>query len=128
VPAKPPTAGLGPREREIMEVLFRLRQGTAADVRERLQNAPSDSSVRTMLTLLESKGHVRHWREGRHFVYEPTVASEAAGGSALRHVVETFFGGSMDAVITTLVKQNRRKLSPKDVDRLAKLIAEAREP
>jgi predicted transcriptional regulator len=119
-----PTAALGPREREILEVLFRMGEATASEVRVRLRGQPSDSSVRTMLTLLETKGHVRHRRDGRVFVYSPAKAREAVQGTALRHVIETFFAGSVSAAITTLVRDAGDKLTRKDVDRLKKLIEE----
>jgi predicted transcriptional regulator len=120
-----PTAGLGAREREILEVLYALGNATAAEVRARLKRSPSDSAVRTMLQLLESKGHVRHTRDGRQFRYEPTLSREKASRSALAHVIDTFFGGSVHQVMTTMVRDNADKLSADDVARLRRLLDEA---
>jgi predicted transcriptional regulator len=123
--AASPTAGLGAREREILEVLYALGDGTATDVRSRLKGSPSDSAVRTMLQLLESKGHVRHRRDGRQYRYEPTVPRDKASRSALAHVIDTFFGGSIHQVMTTMVRDNARKLSPEDLARLRRVLDEA---
>lgn len=119
-----PTAGLGAREREILEVLYVLGTGTATNVRVRLKGSPSDSSVRTMLQLLESKGHVRHTTRSRQFWYEPTVPRDKASRSALAHVVDTFFGGSIHQVMTTMVRDNAGKLTPAELARLRKLLDE----
>lgn len=122
--AKPAT--LSKRERQIMDVLYRLGRATAAEIREGLSGQPSDSTVRTQLRVLEDKGHVRHEELGLRFVYLPTVPRHSARKSALNHLVETFFDGSHAKVVTTLLGSDAGRLSDEDLDRIAELIASAR--
>src|SRR5512141_1129164 len=91
------------RERQIMDVLYRLGRATAAEIRDRLPGAPSDSTVRTQLRVLETKGHVRHDELGLRYVYMPTVPRHAARRSALKHLVDTFFGGSTEPAVVALL-------------------------
>src|ERR671913_600463 len=86
------------RERQIMDILFRRGRATAEEVMRELPGSPSYSTVRTQLRVLEEKGHVHHEEEGRRYVYTPVVARSAARKSALRHVVDTFFDGSVEKV------------------------------
>jgi BlaI family transcriptional regulator, penicillinase repressor len=117
----PPT--LSRRERQIMDAVYRLRSGTVADVRSAIQDPPSYSSVRTLLGVLEDKGHLSHRRDGQRYVYAPTVPREAAGGAALARVVQTFFGGSLPDLVSTLLDN---PTDPETLDELASLIAQAR--
>ena len=114
------------RERQIMDVLYRLGRATATEVRESLAGQPSDSTVRTQLRVLEDKGHVRHEEHGLRFVYLPTVPRHTARKSALNHLVDTFFDGSHAKVVTTLLGSDASRLSDDDLDRIAELIATAR--
>src|SRR5262245_4743146 len=82
------------RERQIMDVLYRLGRTTAAEAMDDLEDAPGNSTVRTQLRVLERKGHVRHEEEGLRYVYMPTVPRHSARRSALKHLVDTFFDGS----------------------------------
>ena len=95
---------LGAREREIMESLFARREATVGEVLASLQSPPSYSAVRAMLTLLERKGYVRHRRDGLRYVYSPSVNTAAAKGSAVRKLVDTFFGGSPARAVATLLE------------------------
>jgi predicted transcriptional regulator len=119
-------AVLTKRERQIMDVLYRLGRATAAEIRESLIGEPSDSTVRTQLRVLEDKGHVRHEEQGLRFVYLPTVPRHAARKSALNHLVDTFFDGSHAKVVTTLLGSDGSRLSDDDLDRIEALIASAR--
>lgn len=119
-------AVLTKRERQIMDLLYRLGRATAAEIRESLSGSPSDSTVRTQLRVLEDKGHVRHEELGLRFVYMPTVPRHAARKSALNHLVDTFFDGSHAKVVTTLLGHDGSRLSDEDLDRIAELIAAAR--
>src|SRR6266478_2556247 len=92
-----PPAGhesLGRRERQIMDVVYRLGRAAVADVMRELPDPPTYSAVRAMLRYLERKGHLRHSRDGARYVYEPTVSHSEAQRTALRHLVRTFFRGS----------------------------------
>jgi predicted transcriptional regulator len=89
--SRPSTDSLSRRERQIMDILHRVRRATVAEVRGQLASAPSYSAVRTLLRILENKGHVRHVAEGPRYVYEPVASSVVERRSALRHLVYTFF-------------------------------------
>jgi len=115
---------LSRRETQIMDVVFQLGEATAADILERLPDPPSYSSIRALLTILEEKGHLTHRREGVRYIYNPTLSADKAKKSALSHLVKTFFSGSPQQVVATLLSTN--DLSPEDLDDLAKLIEEAR--
>jgi BlaI family penicillinase repressor len=94
---------LGAREREIMESLFARQQATVAEVLASLKAPPSYSAVRGMLALLEQKGYVKHRRDGLRYVYSPNISTTAAQGTALKKLVDTFFGGSPARAVATLL-------------------------
>jgi predicted transcriptional regulator len=119
-------AVLSKRERQIMDVLYRLGRATAAEVRQQLSGAPNDSTVRTQLRVLEEKGHVRHEERGLRYIYVPTLPRHAARRSALKHLVDTFFEGSPASVVTALLGTEAARLAADDLDRIAELIAAAR--
>ena len=118
--------GLSRRERQIMDILYRLGRAAAAEVMEELPGDPSYSTVRTQLRVLEDKGHVRHEEEGLRYVYVPAVPRHAARKSALRHVVNTFFDGSAEKTVAALLGGESARLTEDELDRLADLIAKAR--
>ena len=99
---------------------------TAADIRVRLDGAPSDSTVRTQLRVLEAKGHVRHEEHGLRYVYLPTVPRHAARRSALRHLVDTFFDGSTAKAVAALLGGEGARVSDDDLERIARLVEDAR--
>lgn len=94
---------LGAREREILEALFARPEASVADVRDTLTNPPSYSAVRGMLALLEQKGYVKHRRDGLRYLYSPSVSTAAAQQSALKKLLETFFGGSPAKAVSALL-------------------------
>jgi predicted transcriptional regulator len=114
---------LGRRERQIVEVLYRLGKASVAEVLADLPDPPSYSAVRGMLTLLEDKGYVRHKRDGMRYVYTPAIAPAKARQSALRQLVSTFFEGSPLAAAAALLEMSDQKLSPEERDHLSALIA-----
>jgi len=124
--ARPSHLDLSRRERQIIDALFRLGRASAADVRGALPDPPSYSAVRALLRILEEKGHVRHEQDGPRYVYMPTVARENAKRSALRHMVQTFFEGSTAQAISALLDSSTSKLDNAELDRLSRMIAEAR--
>lgn len=117
---------LSRRERQILDILYQRGQATAAEVQTALPEPPSYSAVRALLRILEDKGHVRHQQDGPRYVYLPTVARDNAKRSALRHVLRTFFDGSAEQAISALLDESSMKLSPAELDRLARLIDDAR--
>jgi len=124
--ASPLHTTLSRRERQIMDILFRLGRATASDVLAGLEGDPSYSTVRTQLRVLEDKGHVRHDQDGLRFVYMPVVAKHAARKSALRHVLDTFFDGSPEKAVAALRGIEKAKLTDEQLDRIAALLEQAR--
>jgi predicted transcriptional regulator len=118
--------GLARRERQVMEALFRLGRASAAEVREALEDPPSYSAVRATLRLLAERGHVRHVKSGRRYVYAPTVDRGRAGRSALRSLLHTFFAGSVERAVASLLDVSARDLTAEEHARLARLVDEAR--
>ena len=117
---------LSRRERQIMDVLFRLGRATAAEVMQALPDDTTYSTVRTQLRVLEQKGHVRHEQDGVRFIYMPAVARHAARKSALRHVVDTFFDGSPEKAVAALLGGEAAKLSEEQLERIAAILDKAR--
>ncbi len=124
--AQAPHSTLSRRERQIMDILYRLSRATANEVMAELPGKPNDSTVRTQLRVLEGKGHVRHEEHGLRYIYMPTVPRHAVRHSALRHLMETFFEGSAEKMLSTLLGSDGSKLSEEELERLAELIAKAR--
>jgi predicted transcriptional regulator len=117
---------LARRERQIMEILYRKGTATAAEVMRELPGNPSDSTVRTHLRILEEKGHVRHQEAGLRYVYSPTAPRSAVRQSALRHLIDTFFDGSIEKVVAALIgSDGTRRVKPDELRRIADLIARA---
>lgn len=123
---KPSPATLTRREREIMDILYRRSRATAAEVLEDMADPPTYSAVRALLRILEDEGHIKHVQEGPRYVYLPAVARNDARKSALSHVVTTFFDGSVEQVVATLVESSRSKLSTEELERLSQLIEKAK--
>jgi BlaI family penicillinase repressor len=118
--------GLSRRERQIVDILYARGRATAAEVQIALPEPPSYSAVRAMLRILEEKGHVTHEQDGPRYVYVPTVARDNAKRSALHHMLKTFFDGSTEQAISALLDDTSAKLSDAELDRLARLIDQAR--
>ena len=119
---KPKPNTLSRRERQIMDILYKLERATVADVLGRLTGKPNYSTVRAQLRVLEDKGHVQHEEHGLRFIYVPTVPLHIARRSALRHLVETFFEGSAEKVVAALLGGEVSRISQEELDRLARLI------
>jgi len=119
-------ANLSRRERQIMDVLFRLGRASAADVQTEIPDPPSYSAVRALLRILEEKGAIRHEQDGPRYVYRPTVARESARRSAVRHLIQTFFDGSTEQAVATLLDESATTLSDAELERLSQLIERAR--
>jgi predicted transcriptional regulator len=117
---------LSRRERQIMDVVYRLGTATAADVHAGLPDAPTNTTVRGLLRILVDKGHLLLERDGRRYVYRPSTPRPAAGASHLRHVVSTFFGGSPADAMAALLGAEKNALSDMELARLEALVARAR--
>jgi predicted transcriptional regulator len=121
-----PHQDLSRRERQIVDILYSQGRATAAEVQAALPDPPSYSAVRAMLRILEEKGHVRHEQDGPRYVYLPTMGRDRAKRNALRHVLQTFFDGSAEQAISALLDESDTRLSDRELDRLARLIDQAR--
>ena len=117
---------LGRRERQIMEVVYRLGRATVAEVLDQLEDPPSYSAVRAMLRILETKGHLKHQEDGPRYVYLPVVSSTRARRTILRDVVRQLFDGSTEAAVAALLESSSSRMNDEELDRLQRLIASAR--
>ena len=114
------------RERQIMDILYRRGRAAASEVMADLSGEPNYSTVRTQLRVLEGKGFVRHEEVGLRYVYFPAVPRHSARRSALRHLVDTFFDGSSERLVSALLGGEGRRMSDEELDRIARLVADAR--
>lgn len=121
----PPKDGHSRREREIMDALYKLGKASAAQILEQIPNPPTYTAIRTHLTILEKKGHVRHESDGPRYVYEPLIAREQMGRRAIETILQTFYGNSVERVVAALL--SHEDVAPEELDRLATLIEKARE-
>jgi predicted transcriptional regulator len=121
--ANAPHLNLTRRERQIMDILYRLGRATAAEVMHALTGGPSYSTVRAQLGVLEDKDHEE---QGLRYVYLPTVPRHEARHSALRHLVNTFFEGSTQKVVAALLGSEGSRISREELDRIAEMIEKAR--
>lgn len=118
-------SGLSRREREILDVLYKQGKASAAEVHAGLPDAPSYSTVRTLLGVLVEKGHIRHETEGKRFLYLPTRPRQDAARSALRQVLDTFFGGSLAGAARTFLSDDDTNLSNEELAQLSELVTQA---
>lgn len=118
---------LGRRERQIMDVVYKLGRATVAQVQSELPDPPSYSAVRAMLGFLEDKKYLRHEQDGTRYVYIPTTGRKQARTSALQHLVKTFFGGSATDAAAALIELPESRLSERERQQLLVAIQKARQ-
>jgi predicted transcriptional regulator len=117
---------LGPRERQIMSIIYRLGRATATEVQAELPDQVSNSAVRGMLRLLEDKGHLVHDMDGPRYVYRPSVDTARVSRNAVKDLVKTFFNNSAGSAVTAMLGMYEGRLKDDDLDRLEKAIEQAR--
>jgi predicted transcriptional regulator len=117
---------LSRRERQIMDVVYARGEASAAQVHAGLPDPPSYSAVRALLAILVEKGHLRHRSEQGRYIYAPTRPRAQVGRSALRRVLDTFYEGSLEKAVAALLQGADGRLSPAELQRLGKLIQQAR--
>lgn len=122
--SQPP--GLSKRESQIMDIIYALGEASATQVMAGIPDPLSRAAVRTFLRILEEKGHLKHRQEGREYVYIPIQERQGAGRSALRRVLDVFFGGSMDQAMAAYLADSRADLKDEDLQRIAAMIRKAR--
>jgi predicted transcriptional regulator len=118
---------LSKRERQILDVVYALGEASAAEIVARMPEEAGDASVRKLVRILEEKGFLAHARRGREHLYRPTIPHGRASRSALRHVVEVFFGGSAAKAAAALLDPKQRRLSAAERRTLEQLIDKASE-
>ncbi len=117
---------LSRRERQIMDVVYARGSASATDVWQDLPDPPTRTAVRTLMRILEQKGHLKHTVRGREFIYRPMSAHSRVGQSALRRVLHTFFGDSLERAVASHLSDTSARLDPEELKRLAALVEEAR--
>ncbi len=117
---------LSRRERQIMDIVYEMKEVSALQVMERLPSPPSYSAVRALLKVLEQKGHLFHRQDGPRYVFTPRLPKDKARKSALSHLMRTFFDGSTESVVAALLDISEDNLSEEDYRRLTELIEKAR--
>ena len=117
---------LSRRERQIMDIIFARGEAAAAEVHEALPDPPSYSAVRTLLRILEEKGHLKHREDGPRYIFLPTETRAKASKSALKRVVQTFFDGSLSNAVAALVDAEGGKLSAEELQRLEAIVKAAK--
>ncbi len=121
-----PQQDLSRRERQIMEALYRLGKASASEIHDAIPEPPTYTAVRTLLGILESKGHVRFEADGRRYIYQPVVPREQMARTVIDDVVQTFFQGSIESVVANLLNREESNVSEEQLDALAALIEQAR--
>jgi BlaI family transcriptional regulator, penicillinase repressor len=109
-----------------MDILYQRGRATGGEIHEAMADAPTYSAVRAKLRVLEEKGHIRHEEQALRYVYLPTVARDTARRSAMRHMVTTFFEGSVEDAVAALLDLSAARLKDEDLDRIARLVEDAR--
>jgi predicted transcriptional regulator len=117
---------LSRRERQIMDILFASGEATVLEIQEKLPDPPTPMAIRRMVQILEEKSQVQRRKQGREFVYMPKQARSRAGSSALSHVIETFFGGSMEDALAAHLGRSDSEFSQEELSRMSALIEVAR--
>jgi predicted transcriptional regulator len=115
------------REREIMDALYTLGRASAAQILEQIPEPPTYTAIRTLLTILEKKGHVRHLSDGTRYIYEPLVAREQMGRRAIDSLLKTFFDDSVERAVTALLTRKDADISRDELERLSQLIEKAKQ-
>jgi predicted transcriptional regulator len=117
---------LSRRERQIMDIVYAKGAVTATEVHQAIPDPPSKTSVRTLLRILETKGHLTHFEDGPRYVYRAVRSRERAGKFSLRRVLDTFFEGSLERAVAAHLSDSAVDLSPDELKRLSKIIDQAR--
>lgn len=117
---------LSRRERQIMDLLFKNGSMSARDVTDKLSDAPSYTTVRTLMRILEDKGHLSHDTVGRQYIYQTVVQPEKERNNRLNHILQTFFGGSISEAVATFINQPETNLSKEEIEELEELIKKAK--
>lgn len=117
---------LHPRERQIVEIIYRYGNVTAKEVQERLPDPVSNPAVRKMLGNLESKGLIKHEVKKGKFIYSAVVPKEKARKRVLDHLLEVFFDNEEESAILAVIKKSEIDLSKEEIDQICEMIRRAK--
>ena len=117
---------LSRRERQIMDVLYARGEASVLEIQAELPEPPTATAIRTMLQILRDKGFLKRRKQGREFIYAPRKARQKAGNHALKHVVETFFDGSLASALAAQLASRKADLSDEELKEMVELIQNAR--
>ncbi len=117
---------LSRRERQIMDIVFAHGEATATQITSELPDPPVQAAVRTMIRILEARGHLKHYKRGKEFIYQPTVPRQRAAGLALERVLNVFFGGSFEEAVAAHLAEHGTRMTPVQLKRLSALIRKAK--
>jgi predicted transcriptional regulator len=121
-----PRPKLSRRERECLDILYRRGEATVAEVQEAMAEAPSYSAVRATLNVLVDKGAAQHRQDGPRYVYLPAVPAGSARTEAVKHLVDTFFGGSAEEAAVALLAMSDASTSREALEKITRSIQNAR--
>ncbi len=116
---------LSMRERQVMDILVRLKKGSTQEVLDHLPDPPTYNAIRSIMTIMVNKGYLKSYREGKKLIYHPAAVQEKEKGSMLKKMVNNFYDGSAPKAISTILNFSKDKLSEDDINELKKLIEEA---
>ena len=117
---------LSRREREIMDIVFARSEASLSQILDDMESPPTRPALRSILTILETKGHLKHRQEGREFIYQPVHSRAKVGQSTLSRVISTFFGGSLSQAVAAYLSDPKTNLKDKEIAELKTFINEAR--
>jgi predicted transcriptional regulator len=126
MPPRPKLSDLTRRERQIMDIIFRLGRATAVDVVEHLPGRPVNATIRTLLNVLERKGYLSHQRVKGRFIYSPTISTAEARRSMVKHLLDTFFRGAEANAVISILKESEGALSDQDRREILRLVRDSR--
>jgi len=117
---------LSKRERQIMAIIYRRKRASVRQVLEDVPNPPSYSAVRATMNILKDKGYLKHMRQGKKYVYSPTISQKKAINSAVKHLLTTYFDNSLEKAVTAILEIHNKDLTEEDFARLAQIIDKAK--
>ena len=120
--SKSPDTALARRDRQVMEILYRLGEASAQEILEAMPDPPSYSAVRALLSTMIEKNLLNHRKQSRRYLYRPAVSETKAKRSALKQLITTFFDGRPENLVASLLDPSDQKLDQAEIDRIRQLI------
>lgn len=117
---------LSKRERQVMEVIYKRKGASAKEVQEDIPDPPTNSAVRSVLIILEKKGFIRHKRQGKKYIYTPTIPPKKARYSAVKQLLATYFDNSLEKAVSTMLEIRNKDLTEEDLERLTQIVQNVR--